>query len=252
MTSLSQRGLVELAFDIYRVNSSRVSVALLVLTNLIPLAGVLWLRWNLLLILALYWIENGIVGAINIVKILMARGQGGPSVRMSINGRPVDRASPRANARFFCVHYGLFWAVHGIFVFTFIPVMTGMVDGASGAANPFDALPDLSVLGFGTLGLAVSHGVSFWTNYVGGREYLALSPAAVAMQPYGRLVVLHVTIIIGAVVSIFLGTPLGSLLVLIVLKTALDLGLHLRQHRELHRDARQPEHEAFISANESR
>jgi hypothetical protein len=73
--------------------------------------------------------------------------------------------------------------------------------------------------------------VSFWSNYIGGREYLALSPAAVMMQPYGRLVILHVTIIVGAFVSIFLGTPLGSLLVLIVLKTALDLGLHLRQHQ---------------------
>ena len=39
------------------------------------------------------------------------------------------------------------------------------------------------------------------------------------------------TIIVGAFVSIALGTPLGSLLVLVILKTALDLALHLRQHR---------------------
>lgn len=223
--------MIERAFDAYRVNSSRVAVALLVITNLIPLIGVLWLGWSLMLILALYWIENGIVGVINVVKILMAQGQGGSSVRMTINGRPVDPASRAGMAGFFCLHYGIFWAVHGIFVFTFIPLMTGMVDTASGSGNPFDALPDVGVLAFGTLGLAVSHGVSFWTNYVGGREYLTLSPATVAMQPYGRLVILHVTIIIGAFVSIFLGTPLGSLLVLVVLKTALDLGLHLRQHR---------------------
>jgi hypothetical protein len=42
---------------------------------------------------------------------------------------------------------------------------------------------------------------------------------------------MHVTIIIGAFVSGFLGTPLGSLLVLVVLKTALDLYFHLREHR---------------------
>lgn len=223
--------MIERAFDAYRVNSSRVAVALLVLTNLIPLVGVLALGWSLMLILALYWVENGIIGAINIVKILLAQGQGGPSVYMQINGRPINSASRAGTAGFFCLHYGIFWAVHGIFVFTFIPLMTGMVDTSSGSANPFEALPDLSLVVFGTLGLAVSHGVSFWTNYIGGREYLALSPATVAMQPYGRLVVLHVTIIIGAFVSIFLGTPLGSLLVLIVLKTALDLGLHLRQHQ---------------------
>ena len=50
-------------------------------------------------------------------------------------------------------------------------------------------------------------------------------------QPYGRLVIMHLTILLGAFVSIFLGTPLGSLLVLVVLKTALDLAFHLRQHR---------------------
>jgi hypothetical protein len=50
-------------------------------------------------------------------------------------------------------------------------------------------------------------------------------------QPYGRLVIMHLTILLGAFVSIFLGTPVGSLLVLIVGKTALDLAFHLRQHR---------------------
>ena len=81
------------------------------------------------------------------------------------------------------------------------------------------------------MGLAISHGVSFWTNYVGRREYRTLSPAEVMAQPYGRLVIMHLTIIVGAFVSIFLGTPLGSLLVLVALKTALDLLFHLRQHR---------------------
>jgi hypothetical protein len=92
-------------------------------------------------------------------------------------------------------------------------------------------LPDAPVLLAGVVGLAISHGVSFWTNYLGRGEYRRLSPAEVMAQPYGRLVILHLTIILGAFVSIFLGTPIGSLLVLVVLKTALDLYFHLRQHR---------------------
>jgi hypothetical protein len=87
------------------------------------------------------------------------------------------------------------------------------------------------VLALGAIGLGISHGVSFWTNYIGRREYLTLSPSQVMAQPYGRLVILHLTILLGAFVSIFLGTPVGSLLVLIVGKTALDLAFHLRQHR---------------------
>jgi hypothetical protein len=87
------------------------------------------------------------------------------------------------------------------------------------------------VLAAAAIGLSISHGVSFWTNYIGRGEYRTLSPAQVMTQPYGRLVIMHLTILLGAFVSIFLGTPVGSLLVLIVGKTALDLAFHLRQHQ---------------------
>ena len=48
---------------------------------------------------------------------------------------------------------------------------------------------------------------------------------------YGRVIVLHLTIIFGSMVIAFLGSPIGALLVLVVLKTAFDLGLHLRERR---------------------
>jgi hypothetical protein len=67
---------------------------------------------------------------------------------------------------------------------------------------------------------------------VGRGEYRTISAAEVMTQPYGRLVILHVTIVLGAFVSIQLGTPIGSLLVLVLLKTGMDLYFHLRQHRE--------------------
>jgi Family of unknown function (DUF6498) len=236
------RGFIGRAVDAYRVNSSAVAVALLIITNLIPLGGVLWLGWDLMLILALYWAENGIVGVINVLKILMAEGSGtanAPFSRLTINGRPAANLSRVGTAGFFTVHYGLFWVVHGLFVFTFIPVMAGaQFYGPDGVpfGEPMDVpltTPDVPVLVAGVVGLAISHGVSFWTNYLGRGEYRTLSPAQLMTQPYSRLVVLHTSIVVGAFVSIFLGTPLGSLLVLVVLKTALDLFFHLRQHRNV-------------------
>jgi hypothetical protein len=213
--------------EAYRVHSSRIAAAFLVITNLIPLAGVLWLGWDLMLILALYWAENGIVGVVNVLKILAAEGQPPESFPVSVNGRPATSLTRLGTAGFFCVHYGIFWIVHGFFVFTFVPAMRGIDPFVGGMA----VLPDAPVLLAGVVGLAISHGVSFWTNYLGRGEYRRLSPAEVMAQPYGRLVILHLTIILGAFVSIFLGTPIGSLLVLVVLKTALDLYFHLRQHR---------------------
>jgi hypothetical protein len=234
-----QRGALTRALSAYRGSSSVIAAVLLVITNLIPLIGVLWLGWNLMLILALYWAENGIVGVINVAKILMAEGPPPADFKWRVNGRPATSLSRVGTAGFFCVHYGIFWLVHGIFVFTFIPAMTGVGPFGGGVVDPSDpfggfgaTFPDLGVLAVGVVGLAISHGVSFWMNYVGRGEYKTLSPAEVMTQPYSRLVILHLTIILGAFVSIRMGTPIGSLLVLVVLKTGLDLYFHLRQHRD--------------------
>ena len=212
--SAASRGVIGQAVDAYRVNSSAVAVALLVITNLIPLGGVLFLGWDLLLVLALYWAENGVVGVINVLKILMAEGTGTPdsgTVRWTMNGRPMQTMTRLGTAGFFCLHYGIFWIVHGVFVFTFLPAMSGLGSPDLQPTDPFVGFPtvDIPLFGAGIVGLAISHGVSFWTNYVGRREYRTLSPAQVMIQPYGRLVIMHLTIIVGAFVSIFLGHPSG-------------------------------------------
>ncbi|MEX1277867.1 MAG: DUF6498-containing protein, partial [Chloroflexota bacterium] len=196
------RGLLQRAVEAYEVSSSAAAAALLVLFNLVPLGGVLWLGWDLLLILALYWVENGVVGVINILKILRAEGTA-PLLGWTVNGRPISERSPRAVAAFFSFHYGLFWIVHGVFVFTLIPALA-----SDPSIGPNGTIPapltgpnlDLGVLALGTIGLSISHGVSFWTNYLGRGEYKTLSPAQVMTQPYGRLVIMHLTILLGAFV----------------------------------------------------
>ena len=45
-------------------------------------------------------------------------------------------------------------------------------------------------------------------------------------RPYGRIVVMHVTILIGAALIEWLGSPVSMLIVLIGAKIALDLKLH--------------------------
>ena len=48
--------------------------------------------------------------------------------------------------------------------------------------------------------------------------------------PYGRIVVLHVAIILGGFAVMALGEPVALLVVLVLLKLALDIKLHLREH----------------------
>jgi hypothetical protein len=111
-----------------RFGSSTLSALLLVAVNLIPLIGVAFWGWSLMLILVLYWVESGIVGAINVMKIAAARGVGlgigGRGITIRINGFAGGLARG-ALIGFFIFHYGMFWVVHGVFVFL-LPVFAGM------------------------------------------------------------------------------------------------------------------------------
>ena len=212
----------------YRLTSSVGAVVALIVANAVPLLGVLFLGWTVWTILIVYWLENGIVGAFNIAKLAKAQGPyEGSTSNMRLNGRSMDSF---ANARsglipFFILHYGIFWAVHGVFVLT-LPVFGGV----SGDADMTLGADPLTIL-FAVVALTISHGVSYVFNFIGRGEYLRVSPAQQMFAPYGRLVVLHVTIIVGAIAIGMTGAPEAALVVLVVLKTVMDIGFHLSEHR---------------------
>ena len=58
----------------YQVGSSYGAVAALIIANLVPLVGVLWFGWDVWGILIIYWLENGIVGLFNVLKMRRAEG----------------------------------------------------------------------------------------------------------------------------------------------------------------------------------
>jgi Family of unknown function (DUF6498) len=219
-------------FSLYQAASAPAAVMLLVASNLLPIVGVLFWGWNLWSIIILYWIENGIVGALNVPKILLAQGGDGPT-RSGVGGRVLMAA-------FFTVHYGLFWFVHGIFVWLALPLFAGFGTFAQpvGFGGTFVGAGDSLVLSgvrgdvlqWGTIALLISHVASFLLNYVGRREYLTKSVGDQMFAPYARVVILHVTILLGAFATVLIGQPIGSLVILVVLKTVLDLWLHLREH----------------------
>jgi len=206
--------------------SATLAVLLLVATNLVPLAGVLLFGWDLFTILILYWIENGIVGVFNLVKISLAAGPPESAVPRFKLGGAVQKA---ALLPFFLVHYGMFWAVHGVFVFV-LTLMGGSLLGT-------DAGVSLAGVLIGAVGLLLSHTASLRLNYIGRGEYRHISPGAQFAQPYPRMIALHVTILLGGFFIMGLGQPLLLIALLVLLKTGLDLALHLREHTRLQRAA---------------
>ncbi|MGZ8501990.1 MAG: DUF6498-containing protein [Candidatus Limnocylindrales bacterium] len=212
---------------LYRTSSWTMAAVALVVANTVPLAGVLFFGWNVWTILIVYWLENGVVGAINVLKMRRAEGPYVPGkVSMTMNGRSVDAASKAALIPFFILHYGIFWTVHGVFVLT-LPLFASIGPGRGAAGSP----PSIWTIALAIVALVVSHGLSYKLNYIGRGEYLRTSAANQMFAPYGRLVVLHITIIVGALAIGLTGAPAAAIVVLIGLKTVLDLGLHFAERR---------------------
>lgn len=224
----------------WMARSRRTALAALLAANAVPLLGVLLLGWSMQGLLLVYWLESGVVGAFNVPKILYAHGAETPETRaaarrLKSNGRtvtlpdapgevpevPTRRPENRAVARFFLGHYGLFWAVHGLFV-GLIPLFA---DGAG-----FVDIAELPTLLLGVGAAAVSHGVSYRRNYLADGEWKHVSPGGRMYAPYDRVLVMHLTIVLGAFAVSFLGTPAGALAVMVLVKTALDFRAHLREH----------------------
>ena len=82
------------------------------------------------------------------------------------------------------------------------------------------------------IGLFISHGYSFVTNFLAGSERYTVTVRELMGAPYKRIVVLHVAVIAGGFAVMALGQPTLLLLVLVVLKTAMDVRLHLREHEQ--------------------
>ncbi len=245
-------------------HASPVAIALLIAANAVPLVGVLFLGWDLATLVAVYWAENGVVGVFAAGKILTAGNEGplaftgvpiravlGPALGPALGPTALGPAAPTpptqapqppppppspgaarlpsaAVARaimvpFFCVHYGMFWLVHGVFVWAALPVMFAAAAGVPATG------PDPSVVLYASLFMLASHGASFVFNWLLGGEYATSSPAAEMAAPYGRVVILHLTIIFGAFAVAFLGAPIGALVVMVVLKTGVDLAAHLAE-----------------------
>ena len=225
----------------------RLSAVVLLLANAAPLLGVLFLQWSVGSVLILYWFENIVIGILNVAKMIVS-APANDSFVAALAAAPAKEpqaatvAAPSAQALklivipFFIFHYFFFCAGHGIFIFS----MFGSDEGYFGEPSGFGLLGALgraleifaTPLALAALVLVVSHVISFFQNYIGAGEYKQLDLRKLMTMPYGRVVALHVTIIAGGFVTLALGQPVWALVVLVVVKTAVDLKMHLVERRK--------------------
>ena len=199
-------------------------LASLLIANLLPLAGVYLWGWSLTDLLTLYWLENAVVGLFTVLSMIAVRPDGSqfwPLLGAKLFSVP-----------FFLVHYGMFWLGHGLFLRLFF-------GGSSGgfALTPLQApFTGTGLLVWPLALLLVSHGVAFLTDFLARGEYRTATVNELMMRPYGRVAVLHVTIVIGAFVAAAVGPSLGVLLVFVLVKIVADVSAYLNSRESGQRE----------------
>jgi hypothetical protein len=206
--------------DVSRADWRRPSVIALVVANLAPLAGVLLFHWEIFPLMFLFWSENVIIGGFNVLRMLLANPK-----------EPVMWVGKAMAIPFFCVHYGMFTFVHGMLIMAFFGGGPNHSRGFPAAETFWQVVVEYH-LGWAILGLAVSRGISFVTNYLGNGEYKTASIQQLMAQPYGRIVVLHLAILFGGFLMLALHSPIWGLVLLIVFKIILDLRAHVAERKK--------------------
>jgi len=188
---------------------SKLSLWILLAANVVPLAGVLLLNWNVGEIMLLFWLESAIVGFFNILK--MFRIAGPVALFYSL---------------FFVGHFGAFMAVHLMFVFSLF------IEEEGASASLQEVALFFSNLWVAILALFISHGFSFVENFLRKREYETTDIKTQMHKPYSRIITMHVMLIVGGFLILALDAPILALSLLIILKMAADATAHVKEHKK--------------------
>ncbi len=224
------------------------SSVLLVLVNMLPIFGVIWLDWSVLEIMLLYWTESVVIGAVNVLRMLSSRSISRLHVFRHGGGDAGERSPRLSSARislklflipFFTVHFGMFCFGHLMAIL--------FIFSSDNARLSLDILPPASDTLFWLAATAIllSHLFSYFINFIGKGEYRRVSLPELMRQPYGRIVIMHVTVIVGGALIDWLQSPVPMLIFLVAVKTVVDLRMHRRERRRF--DGRESTHLSTVS-----
>jgi hypothetical protein len=195
--------------------------------NLVPIFGIIFLKWSLFSILIFYWLESAVIGFFNVLKMAIAKVQTNEESYALVNGKPttinlylIMILIKIFLIAFFCIHFGSFMFGH-LFAILFIA-------GTGGVEINFSLIL-YSVL-IPAVSLFISHGYSFYANYIQKKEYLLLNVKELMFAPYRRVILMHLIIILGGFFIYALNAPEILAVIFIIAKTFVDVSAHKREH----------------------
>ena len=183
--------------------------------NLAPAVSVWLFGWSAFALILLYWTENLVIGAINVLKIAIsgfAQGKKGIWPALSLSG-------------FFAFHYGIFLVIHAVIAWTLFGDRSEDFTLAALPALMWTTIRSDPFLFWNALLLAILQIGDFVFGWLGTGAWRTTEPSTQIFEPYGRVAVVHLTIILAAVPVAYFGKPLIAVVCLALLKTGLETGV---------------------------
>ena len=212
-----------------------VSLLLLVAANSLPVIGVIFFNWHPIVLLIIYWAESAIIGLFNLVMMFIS----------GIIEKNVFSPSGAGLAAIFCpfflFHYGIFMLVHGVFIAVMYMIVTTGSLSASGESE-FELLTvikiffpaEWSIRGFleselsAVAALFINHLAAFYMNFIRTGDYNYTTPPDYMLRPYKRIIVMHITILMGFFTIFISGLRgAGVVIIWVVLKVLADLKMNM-------------------------
>jgi len=182
---------------------------LLIVANLVPVYGVLFLGWNAREVFIVYCFETIIIGFFTLLKLAIT----GVIRKTDVweYGGNITKQPFWLFMLFFLVHYGMFVAIQMSLFFAFSGI--GKDDNIS-IFNFFSKWPELitneTYIMLGVF--IVSYAFRNITEFILSGEYRTASLRFLMFQPYGRIFIQQFTVLLG---SIFLGFGAGKIFIII-------------------------------------
>lgn len=175
----------------------------LLIANLYPIYGLVYLNWDLKTLFLLYFAETFVIFIFTVIKMTWAQDTKTPNIF------PAIKVKARTKSIIFQITI-----IGALLAFIYNRVSLTVFDN-------FDlSLVPISAIGF----FILNHSFSFIFNFLNKKEFLKVTYNQVFNKFLGRFVVIYLTLIIGGLFYILSeNKELNFLIILVILKTMLDI-----------------------------
>lgn len=189
--------------------------------DLLPIVAILAFGWGAAPLVALYWLENVIIGAVTLARMLATGVYRLQMFAVCLFAVP-----------FFLAHYGLFCFGHGLFL---RELAQADASGYSSASLIEWALGAGAFMPLFAGAILLLNAVYFAVDYIGQGEARTSNPLIEMFRPYDRILVLHFALVLGALFAFGSDDPLIGVVLLLAIRIV--YGLFLSMRRRTQRDA---------------